>query len=142
VKTFVLPLLVLCCACGGSDDMVVDDLTVPAYDLTPLSSDGGISCGGSLCDVENGNVCCVEPTYEYCGNPEACSVGIALYCNGPGDCPGQVCCLVSPTLGACLPSCSGTVLCHVDADCPNATPHCCLSIAADTNNLACAASCS
>lgn len=61
------------------------------------SSSGGpqntVTCNSTPCAV--GEICCFNPTGpgDHCSAPNACNNGFVQFsCNGPEDCPGQVCC--------------------------------------------------
>lgn len=120
-------LLVVACAvllgCGGDPDGA--DLAATSADLsTVFFADGGVQCGAVECHPGLSQICCAEPQYEYCASSEACSAGIAIYCDGPADCVGGVCCQIAPSTVSCAPTCTGAVVCRSDADCPPSAPRC------------------
>ena len=52
-----------------------------------------VYCNGGPC--QTGDVCCLNPTGpgDHCAHPGMCMPGfIEITCNGPEDCPGQICC--------------------------------------------------
>ncbi len=64
------------------------------------------------------------------GNPVCVATGTCpsqgFACDGPEDCPGGACCYGNGGTGGslCKASCS-SIACHVDMNCPSATPKCC-----------------
>ncbi|HUU02506.1 MAG TPA: hypothetical protein VM425_13775 [Myxococcota bacterium] len=82
--------------------------------------------GATCCDLGNGYVC----TTDYCPGQNT------TYCNDPGDCPDQVCCLDSvagSTIGICKQDCSlAHTVCSSDSQC--APLNCCQQEATDTIN--------
>jgi hypothetical protein len=56
---------------------------------------GSVDCGGTPCDTSAGAVCCfttVGQTFS-CESSGTCGGGqVDIFCDGPEDCPGQVCC--------------------------------------------------
>jgi hypothetical protein len=119
------------------------DFSATPADLTTTLFDGGIGCGTIQCPLTStsASVCCILPSGEYCAPAEACSAGIPAYCDGPEDCFGATCCQVSGLI-SCTTQCQGATLCHIDQDCPPASPRCCGNVADAGGFRACAASCS
>jgi hypothetical protein len=113
-------------ACGNPLD--TSDANPPDFDMsmTMPGGDGGIVCGTSDCLLGADLVCCLDGALRYCAPVGACSSGTPIYCDGPEDCPGAVCC---QPMGAqsieCRVQCSGSVICHGDGYCPASAPHCC-----------------
>jgi hypothetical protein len=122
----LVALAVLLVACGSPD--MTRDLALLDFDMatTMPGGDGGIACGPGDCLIGGDQVCCLDNALRYCAPASACSTGIPVYCDGPEDCPGAVCCQ-PPAMTAivCITQCNGTVLCHSDGDCPSAQPRCC-----------------
>ena len=91
-----------------------------------------VPCGGSVCDVDQGEVCCVDADTGSAAHCETgCIAGEALLvCSGASDCSGQRCCLVSSggnyVNSECRASCgAGTAeLCDPADDPPCATGSC------------------
>lgn len=56
-----------------------------------------VPCGGSACDIDEGQVCCVDAGNGSAPHCETGCIGgeALLVCNGASDCNGQRCCLVS-----------------------------------------------
>jgi hypothetical protein len=100
----------------------------------PVPSDGGVDTGGGtdaavgpLCmgTVCTGtDVCCLGAT-TLC-KPAAMCPSQSFACDGPEDCPSGQCCYGNGGQGGsqCRASCAAPA-CHVDGDCPSATPKCC-----------------
>jgi hypothetical protein len=112
-------------ACGSPLD--TRDLTVADFDMstTAPGGDGGVTCGNSECLIGADNVCCLDSAIRYCAPLGACSA-TPVFCDGPEDCPGAVCCQPTGTMTlVCRTQCAGTVVCHGDADCPAAQLRCC-----------------
>ncbi len=106
------------------------------------TSGAGVSCGSTACT--GGDKCCaLEPTPGYCtatNNQCACTgsncTTTDLRCDGPEDCPGQVCCGVFSfqqnryTRTECRNSCTssgGTIMremCHPGQTCSNPNQTC------------------
>jgi hypothetical protein len=129
-------------ACDES--AVAPDLSAPPADLATTIFDGGIGCGNAQCPLTSNavSVCCIQPPTEFCAPPMACSAGIPAYCDGPEDCFGATCCQFGPSaVISCTTQCTGAILCHVDDDCPAATPHCCGSVVDAGGFRACAVTC-
>ena len=106
------------------------------------ANDGKILCeGGQVCSLGN-QFCClgIGPISTGCkGHGDLCTPGTEIYCDGPEDCPGQVCCGFQVRLGGssvyseirCADSCQfasdppQVTLCgNNPAACPLATPNC------------------
>ncbi len=91
-----------------------------------------VPCGDSACDVDEGQVCCVDAGNGSAPHCETGCVGgeALLVCNGASDCNGQRCCLVTSgadyTNSECRASCTaGTVeLCDPADDPPCASGSC------------------
>ena len=91
-----------------------------------------VPCGGSACDVDKGEVCCVDASDGSAPHCETGCVGgeALLVCNGASDCNGQRCCLVSAgsdyANSECRASCgAGTVeLCDPADDPPCVSGSC------------------
>lgn len=84
----------------------------------------GIDCGnGDTCDVENGELCCINNNGATSGQCQTNCQGneAGLACDEPLDCPGEVCCLNDSmgdyTSSQCQAMCFDTLLCTVDGDC-------------------------
>lgn len=103
------------------------------------TSAAGVSCGSTTCT--GGDECCaVDPGTGYCtGSSSQCSCSGAgctttdVQCDGPEDCPGQVCCGVFSfqqnryTQLECRSSCSGYNLreiCHPGQTCTDTNQTC------------------
>ena len=104
---------------------------------TSPNGQGVIGCGDTDCRLFEGAVCCLtENPGNYCfalnpnqpGNlPERCDCegilcdSVELFCDGPEDCPGQVCCFekapASDPEVACQASCEGAPALRRDAVC-------------------------
>jgi hypothetical protein len=92
----------------------------------PPSTPGTVTCGANTCTLP-GLFCCVGR--ERCdGNPSACGTSKEVYCDEPGDCPGQKCCLGRNSAEEdnasfrCANDCSsdaikGVRVCRTSADC-------------------------
>src|SRR5690349_6304922 len=131
MRTLRLGLLLLFAACGdsgiparfdlGGDGAAPADLAgadLAGVDLAAAPADlagapdaaprVGVACGTAWCDTASGNACC--EIAQTC-MPPPCGQGEQTdACDGPEDCPGQVCCLfVDPFFGtACTATCSQT----------------------------------
>lgn len=74
---------------------------------------GTVACGTQTCDIGTGQVCCYQ-LFQNLGCKQAAACGtIKFACDGPEDCPGQICCgtklygnVIHTT--ACQNNCSGT----------------------------------
>jgi hypothetical protein len=102
-------------------DAVDEDAAAPAGDGGQGADDGdadagssmaGVPCGDQSCS--SGFACCYKsPTLpQNCAPPFTCSSPSFVACDGPEDCGGGACCVVSPA-----PS-SFAALCHDSAICP------------------------
>jgi hypothetical protein len=86
------------------------------------SSDVSVYCKGAPC--ADGQVCCFnlqDENLDHCGAGGSCGDGyIELSCNGPADCPNQVCCGLYNGNGyngvICKASCEGQELVMCDGD--------------------------
>lgn len=149
-----LPLLFALLAAAGCnqnyDKFIFEDGGAPAVGGGSQGGNGGVPsagggsastaastalevpCGGSACDVDEGEVCCVSATD---GSSPHCETGCVggealLVCNGASDCNGARCCLVSAGAdyanSECRASCgAGTVeLCDPADDPPCASGSC------------------
>jgi hypothetical protein len=82
---------------GGADAYIDPGVPCGSFDLIP-----------TLCDVRSGKVCCMpfrdsivtafKHDKNVCQPRAECASGVAVECNGPGDCanrgkPGAVCCV-------------------------------------------------
>jgi hypothetical protein len=83
----------------------------------------GVVCGTDTCATPD--VCCVGagPAASVCR--AACPQGFA--CDGPEDCPGQVCCEVMGGGSECKAAaqCAQPKICHTTADCGTGGGKCC-----------------
>lgn len=90
---------------------------------------GSVVCGSATCDVSTGSVCCGGLVSSFaCVGPSAPCSYFKIACDGPEDCPGQLCCanlslLVGNGGSSCQATCSGLNL-HVVC---GATPSVCPS---------------
>lgn len=89
---------------------------------------GTVACGGQTCDLANGQVCCFQQFAQnfQCVQASACAA-ITFACDGPEDCPGQVCCGIKLygnviRSAACQDSCSGANLVVICGGSPGACP--------------------
>ena len=55
---------------------------------------GVVNCGSSQCDVSKGGTCCASFQGLTCASGSQCpnQPAAPIKCDGPEDCPGQVCC--------------------------------------------------
>jgi hypothetical protein len=139
-RALALAFAVVVVACGSPSGM--PDATVLDLDMatTMPGGDGGISCGASECLIGGDLVCCVDNALRYCSPVGACSSGTPIYCDGPEDCPGAVCCQPTGEQSlVCRVQCAGSTICHGDGDCPASAPRCCPGKANGYGS--CAASC-
>jgi hypothetical protein len=54
-----------------------------------------VQCGGATCDTSGGAACCYATFTQTfsCVATGMCPLGeVDIFCDGPEDCPGQVCC--------------------------------------------------
>jgi hypothetical protein len=103
----------------------------PPGDGPPMTVDGpavalGPACGAVTC-VLGQEDCCIGAT-SVCKPTGTCpSQGFA--CDGPEDCPNAVCCYPNQNNGSrCQTNNCQAIACHVDTDCPGATPKCCAKL--------------
>lgn len=94
------------------------DTPAPMPDV-PRTGDG-VPCGMATCTSPN--VCCVDfgSGASSCTPAGACRAS-AFECDGPEDCPGELCCATGDATSAsstCGASCIVRV-CHVAGDCPS-----------------------
>jgi len=87
-----------------------------------------VDCGASTCDVASNAACCVDLDTEDATCPadgKCAGNDVKVECDGPEDCPGEICC--ATTKGGdydkvrCKGSCSGgndNIVCHVGDDAP------------------------
>jgi len=139
------------CADGLDNDC---DRQPDLLDGSCVAGDPGVTCGAVLCvDPE---ICCYfDPvvTDPYCTLPANCQ-GLPVACDGPEECPDNICCANAglslsgdPPVGgidgeaACEDSCpyycdtfgysvQGRA-CQTSANCPATEPHCCTGEAFD-----------
>ena len=104
---------------GGAIDGAAEDASPPDAIAAVDANDGadapatGIGdCNGAVCPA-----CCVaDPAPPACST--ACPDGAQLYlCDGPEDCPGQSCCLLSGGGTACGTCAGEEVVCHDETPC-------------------------
>jgi hypothetical protein len=122
-------------ACGGREISLGENADAGAAE-GGSARPGAIACGApsSFVACAPGAICCAQK-----GGPTTCQVSacaasaISIACDGPEDCPGQVCCekrtdpASAAANAACDPACAGPFeasFCHVSADCP-AGSECC-----------------
>ena len=91
--------------------------TTPSPDPLTQGQDGA----GCPCDETQGLGCCAAAGGAFCtADIKACKAPL-LRCNGP-DLEGSFCCLHRGESGeeaALAATCTGTIVCTVDSDCPN-----------------------
>ena len=98
----------------------------------------GVACNvdGLVMTCPSGTGCCggfgAVYTCQMGANCQPCSN--LWSCDGPEDCPGQVCCFKNRSCEArgtvCAADCTqpgDQIVCHQATDCPPATPNCCTS---------------
>lgn len=144
MRSGLLPMafLVLVAGCGAPVDTTglfpaTDGGTEPGSDGgdggatdAGMSTPGYVYCQGAPCMV--GQVCCLnskDHSLDVCAAPGSCGQGfVELACNGPEDCPGQVCCGDHLASGgysklSCQATCTGTdtrIICEAHpAICPS-----------------------
>jgi len=133
--TVLFAILLACGGDGGGGNPPIDtpagsDATpgdTPAAD-TPGGGDAAIAVGPQ-CDAvtcTNGTQdCCIGGMGDVCEPTGTCpSQGFS--CDGPEDCSGSACCYGNGGQGgtSCKAGCAAPA-CHIDNDCPQATPKCC-----------------
>ncbi|HEU0032966.1 MAG TPA: hypothetical protein VFQ53_20180 [Kofleriaceae bacterium] len=123
---------------GGVDSNLLAD--GPAVDApsTPVDGSVGVTCGNTTC--VGTQECCIGQQGSTCVDQGTCQT-VTFACDGPEDCPGQVCCLGAGEGGAeCRNAnqCQNTA-CHDDTDCGGNTPKCCAI--ANTQYEVCLAQC-
>jgi hypothetical protein len=112
--------------CGGQ----LAPIASTADAAAPANGPGQVRCASESCSLEAGQICCMlqgpAPTCT-----TACPVGSdSIACDGPEDCPGQVCCEGPDQTGShatCATECTPgrTVrVCHDATHCP-AGASCC-----------------
>jgi hypothetical protein len=125
----------------NQQDGTVQEDVGPQRDAPPANYDSGqslIQCGTGLCNLANGEECCIGGTTLQCQAANTCAGYGTLECDGPEDCfdsSKPVCCGKINTTGggtACEPaaSCTGTSsyrLCKTDSEC-DSTQRCCGSL--------------
>jgi hypothetical protein len=86
----------------------------------------GVECFFAPAPCVVGEVCCedVRLGESSCIDADAQCMGVALICDGPEDCLGQLCCGTNDGGSECADSCEGYHLCHDDGDC-NEGESCC-----------------
>jgi hypothetical protein len=102
-------------------------------DAPASNSVGVIGCSASECDLEQGQVCCLQvSTGSGTCSTDACPMfSSTVSCDGPEDCNGNACCgsigegMSCTSETACA---SGVQLCHDDGDCTANQPTCCTVI--------------
>jgi hypothetical protein len=115
---------------GDDDDAVVDASTTGTIDggphVTPDATslpetiDAGatnppVACGNETCGGTT--ICCATWQGSSCTAPDACS-GSTQACDGPEDCPGQLCCEYAGSWTSCQDSClGGDTVCTSGDDC-------------------------
>jgi hypothetical protein len=136
-------LLLLVVSLGACDEHAAEhDLAATVVDLAETSRpDAGVRCAQTSCDIDNGNVCCVESGFEFCGSVSACSAGLPLYCGGASDCSGDVCCQTATSV-SCSTTCADAIVCASDDECPSNMPHCCAPLVSGSARRTCATTCS
>ena len=106
---------------------------------------GVITCGDTLCALFEGAACCLtDNPGDYCfalnssqpgSLPDSCDCegilcrSVELFCDGPEDCPGEVCCFeqrpaADPEI-TCESSCQGAPAVRRDAVCKVGQPNAC-----------------
>ncbi|HXI58883.1 MAG TPA: hypothetical protein VNO55_22605 [Polyangia bacterium] len=110
--------------CGGAP--VLADPSDPSSLKAPAAGQGnGVPCGGNSCAA--GQKCCTDQTHGsfnprcVAGGTTCLAASAQMSCDGPEDCPGQLCCVETASqISGCQASCeTGTFarLCHAAADC-------------------------
>src|SRR5262245_10509989 len=86
----------------------------------------GVVCFFAPGPCAAGEVCCEDSQSgeSSCIGADAQCMGIALVCDGPEDCGGQLCCGTNDGGSECADSCEGYHLCHDEGDC-NDGESCC-----------------
>ena len=132
-----LVLMILLAACSGGDTgKAIDAAPTPidAIDAASLppgdaqkpidAAAGSVACGTDSCSSPD--VCCVAggPVASMC--VAACHAQ-AFACDGPEDCPGQVCCEVMGGGSECKAAaqCTQPKLCHQTGECGAGGGKCC-----------------
>jgi hypothetical protein len=81
------------------------------------SAAGSVECGATSCALPATFCCALYNQPHVCMSPgETCFPGVDVYCDGPEDCPGQICCGELYIQGknksyvrtSCEASCTGT----------------------------------
>lgn len=89
---------------------------------------GSVVCGNLTCDLSASSVCCggLVGSFTCISQAASCS-SFKIECDGPEDCPGQICCanlaFAAPNRGsACKDSCSGSSTFVVCGGTPSVCP--------------------
>ncbi len=115
-----------------------DASTTPPPDASVTGGVAGeVNCGGTSCNLNAGDICCISISGSQCTAESDCSDGFTApqHCDGPEDCGGgQACCAVfmlGGDIGSfCRDTCSTSSagdeaeLCHITADCSDAAETC------------------
>jgi hypothetical protein len=150
-------LAALLAACGSDDkEQAIDAPSTPPVDSPVTEPDAavvvdapsgtvdaavGTTCGAELCTATQ--ECCVGAGGSTCVDTGTCQT-VTFACDGPEDCPGEVCCFGAGGVGGggseCRPAnqCQNNA-CHEMTDCEGNTPMCCPL--GDTGFKACLAQC-
>jgi hypothetical protein len=120
---------------GVVDALLLDAGAAPSFGGADVYIDPGVPCGTfdkipTICNVSAGKVCCVKfrdslvaafgDDMNRCEAPAACTSGLAVECNGSGDCaasgkPGTVCCV--HYANAAFPETLRSITCVPYAEC-------------------------
>jgi len=88
-----------------------------------------VFCNGAPCLT--GDICCFNPNGpgDHCGQAGQCDPGfVELSCNGPEDCPGQICCATTDQGGQTVTGISCQATCSQPNDfvvCSQQQPNVC-----------------
>jgi hypothetical protein len=149
-------LAALFAACGSDNKDKAIDAADPTADSPPVETDApvvdappgnvdaslGTTCGAEFCtDTQE---CCVGAGGSTCVDIGTCQT-VTFTCDGPEDCPGEVCCFgAGGGAGAGGSECTAANqcqnnACHEMTDCEGNTPMCCPL--GETGFKACLAQC-